>query len=105
MFRLAVICPEKLARGFELTGVDVFISDSREKTEGLLFQTIGDKKAGLVILPQEHLERFEERTRKQIEGLELPLIVPVPMTQESNVVPEEYISQLVRRAIGYQVKI
>ena len=105
MFRLTVICPEKLARGFELTGVDVFTSDSKEKTEDLLFQTIEAKKTGLVILPQEHLEGLEERRRKQIEELDVPLIVPVPMIQESELTPEEYVSQMVRRAIGYQVKI
>ena len=105
MFKLTVICPEKLAKGFELTGVDVLTSDSKETTEDLLFQTIEAKKVGLVILPQEHLEGFEERTRKQIEGLDVPLIVPVPMTQESGITPEEYVSQMVRRAIGYQIKI
>lgn len=105
MFKLAVICPEKLARGFELTGVDVFTSDSKEETEEFLFQTIEDKKAGLVILPQEHLEAFEERKRKELEKLEIPLIVPVPMIQGSDIQAEEYVSQMVRRAIGYQVKI
>ena len=105
MPNLAVICPEKLAKGFELTGVDVLTSDSKEKTEGLLFEAIEGKKAGLVILPQEHLEQFEERKRKALEELELPLIVPIPMLQEKEVTPEEYVSQMVRRAIGYQVKI
>ena len=100
-----MICPEKLAKGFELTGVDVLTSDSKEKTEDLLFKTIEAKQAGLVILPQEHLEKFGERTLKSLEKLEMPLIVPVPMTQESGITPEEYVSQMVRRAIGYQVKI
>ena len=105
MFRLAVICPEKLAKGFELTGVDVFTSDSKERTADLLFQTIEAKKVGLVILPQEHFEGFEERRRKQVEELDVPLIVPVPMIRENEMKAEEYVSQLVRRAIGYQVKI
>ena len=105
MFKLSIICPEKLARGFELTGVEVLTSDSKEKTERLLFETIGGQKAGLVILPQEHLEKFEERALKSLEKLEMPLIVPVPMIQESESTPEEYVSQMVRRAIGYQIKI
>ena len=105
MSRLAIICPEKLAKGFELTGVEVLTSDSMEKTKGLLLQTIEEKKAGLVILPQEHLERFEERTLKHLETLEQPMIVSIPMIQETEATPEEYVSQMVRRAIGYQVKI
>ena len=105
MPKLAIICPQKLARGFELTGVEVLTSDSTEKTEGLLFQTIEAKKAALVVLPQEHLERFGERTLKNLEALELPMIVSIPMIQEHQISPEEYVSQLVRRAIGYQVKI
>jgi len=51
------------------------------------------------------LEQFEERKLKQLEELELPMIVPIPMIQEKGVAPEEYVSQMVRRAIGYQVKI
>ena len=105
MFKLTVICPEKLAKGFELTGVDVFTSDSKEKTERLLLQTIEEKKAGLVVLPQEHLESLDERKRKELEKLDFPLIVPVPMIRETEMTPEEYVSQMVRRAIGYQVKI
>lgn len=105
MPKLAVICPQKLARGFELTGVEVLTSDSTEKTQGLLLETIESQRAGLVVLPQEHLERFEERILKTLEALEVPMIVSIPMIQEQQIAPEEYVSQMVRRAIGYQVKI
>lgn len=105
MPNLAVICPETLARGFELTGVEVLTTNSKETTEGLLFGTIEGKRAGVVILPQEHLEQFEERKRKTLEELELPFIVPIPMLQEREASVEEYVSLMVRRAIGYQVKI
>ena len=105
MYKLAIICPEKLSKGFELTGVKVFTSDSSDRTKDLLFETIEGKQTGLIVLPQEHLESFEERTLKALEKLDFPLIVPIPMIKESEGKPEAYVAQMVRRAIGYEIKL
>ena len=74
-------------------------------TEELLQKLIEEGGRGVIIVPQEHLSDFEPRTLKQLDGLQIPLIVPIPMGEKETTSPEAYVAQTVRRAIGYNIKI
>ena len=105
MYKLVVICPERIAKGFSLTGVEVLVSDAGSRTQELLNRLIIQKEVGVVLLPQEHLADFDPRMLKTVDALQLPLVVPIPMGSETIFSPEEYVKQTVRRALGYEIKI
>ncbi len=100
-----MISPDRLEKGFALTGVETFVSDLGTRTQEILSELITRKDIGIVIIPEEHLADFDPRTRKKLDELQMPLIVPIPMERRETASPEKYVSQLVRRAIGYEIKI
>ena len=105
MYSLAVICPERIVKGFALTGVETFVSNAGAKTEELLARLLTETDRGVIIIPQEHLSDFEPRTLKKLDALQIPLVVPIPMGEKETTSPEAYVAQTVRRAIGYNIKI
>ncbi|MBI4437036.1 MAG: hypothetical protein HY590_06480 [Candidatus Omnitrophica bacterium] len=105
MYKLIVICPERIAKGFTLTGIEVLVSDAGSRTQELLTRLMTQREMGVVLLPQEHLADFDPRMLKKLDALQLPLVVPIPMGSEATLSPEEYVKQTVRRALGYEIKI
>jgi len=105
LYKLVVICPDRIARGFALTGAEVLVSEAGPRTQTLLEDLITRKETGVILFPQEHLADFDPRTLKKLDALYLPLVVPVPMTSDATTSPEAYVAQMIRRAIGYDIKI
>ncbi len=93
--------------GYRLAGVDTIAV-----TEGDNFTEIIDKSiktAGLGILCVEDviINRLPEPFMRRIGKLAMPLIVPItiPAEWKGRREGESYIARLIRRAIGYQMKI
>lgn len=105
LYKLAVICPERIEKGFSLTGAETFVSDAGSKTETLLGKLLAQTEYGMIIVPQEHLADFEPRMLKKLDALQIPLVVPIPMGEKETTSPEAYVALTVRRAIGYNIKI
>jgi len=105
LYKLAILCPERIEKGFALTGVETFVSNVGSTTQEKLSELLGQKEWGVIILPQEHLDDFDPKMLKKLDSVQIPLIVPVPMGSKDASSPEAYVSQIVRRAIGYQIKI
>lgn len=93
--------------GFRLAGVDAVAAGCAEEAERLLRSCIAEGGVSLVLINQGFLDRFSEGTRRRIERLSLPLIIPLPISpvwwkEEPS---QDYVLSLIRRAIGYQMKI
>lgn len=93
--------------GFRLAGVDAVAAGCAEEAERLLRACIAEGCASLVLVNQSFLDRFSEATRRTIEKLSLPLIIPIPIspTWWKEEPSQDYVLSLIRRAIGYQMKI
>lgn len=105
MSNVLILSPADFAQGFRLAGVEVRETASAEESERLLR---GPAVAGfeLVVVSQEHYLAFSDRFVKELEAREKPLCVPVPMqVAGERVTPEKYVQDLVRRVIGYQIKV
>ncbi len=106
MDALVVTYPH-ISTGFRLSGVEV-----REVGKGedvpLLFEGIlKENRYGLVIIEETLLEYLPEPLRRRIEKSGKPIVIPIN-TQVSREVEEGvegYITWLIRRAIGYSIKI
>lgn len=93
--------------GFRLAGVDAVAAGCAEEAERLLRACIAEGGVSLVLINQSFLDRFSETARRRIERLSLPLIIPLPIspTWGKEEPSQDYVLSLIRRAIGYQMKI
>ena len=106
MGKILALAVSDLANGFRLAGLDTTIVRNEEETYHALMQTARTHSHEIVILPQEHLAKLDERKRKEMDSLIEQVVVPIPMTDlEKQPSPKGFVSEIVRRAIAFQVKI
>ena len=102
---LALAIPE-LANGFRLSGLDTTTVHSEEETYRELMRSVAERSHEIVIVPQEHFTHFDERKRREIDDLTEQVVVPIPMTNlENQPSPKNFVSEMVRRAIGFSIKV
>ena len=105
MSNVLILSPSDFVQGFRLAGVEVRESASPEESERIL-GTSAVAAFELVVVPQDHFLAFSDRFVKELEAREKPLCVPVPMDATGEKVsPEKYVQELVRRVIGYHIKV
>ncbi len=109
MFKILAIAEREISRGFRFSGVDIQIAETVEVAKKLLLEAMHKKNYGIVIIDEGHLNGFDEPTKKLVEDSSSPLIVPVPLEMKwhkNNRKKEDtYVREMIRRAIGYQIKI
>jgi vacuolar-type H+-ATPase subunit F/Vma7 len=104
--RLVVIASPGLSSGFALAGVPVF-----EATDGIdaarqIDRVVADLNAGVIMIDEALYEDLPDEARRDLQRSALPVVIPVPgpdWTTESTA--HEYIVEILRRAIGYRVKL
>ncbi|NIQ37779.1 MAG: hypothetical protein GTN81_04220 [Proteobacteria bacterium] len=107
MYDVVVITDHASSIGFRLAGVEVRQATSETAAE-VLRETISAGNVGLVAINEEFLKDFDQRTMKIVTESEMPLIIPFPpivFTEERRDVEESYAAQLIRKAIGYHIKL
>lgn len=107
MFKVLVITDEELGTGFRLAGVDVIEVSALSEAETLLRECMADESYGIILINEEYLSHFELKTRKNIEESTVPLIIPISvrMDWEFEDSRADYIGDIVRRSIGYQIRL
>ena len=107
MHRVAVICTETLGSGFKLAGTEVRIVHDVETASRQLRQLLADSNYGLVLLEQELMDGLDERMLRAVDANDVPLVVPFPSLKPEAWEQDEreYIQAMVRRAIGFQIRI
>jgi len=99
-----VICASLFALGV-LTGVEVIEAKDAKEAEDKVLEAMESGKYGIIILEEEFLEKFDPRNKTKILESVVPLVVPISVTLSSKMSVEEYLEMVVRRAIGYQIKV
>ena len=107
MPRVVVLTDNEPAAGFRLAGLEVHVAASPFEAERELLELLANKNIGIIALNEEFLENFSERVKKRIERGEHPIVFPFPSIKKwrEAAPPEEYVVRLIRRAIGYHLKI
>jgi V/A-type H+-transporting ATPase subunit F len=102
-----VVTSEGASLGFQCAGVETMeVAEDDDVTSTLQsLQTEGDY--GIVILEEHLMERISEAVMRRIRKKGLPIIVPVaiPRQWEEREDVESPVMRLIRKAIGYQIKI
>ncbi len=107
MAHLIVVTDPDTALGFRLAGVHVSEVDSEEAAAEQLLSLLRSGKAGIVIYNEAYRERLPEKALNEMEESVSPVFYPIPVsrTKHEGDMREQYLARLLRRAIGYQLKL
>lgn len=107
MARLLVITDPDTALGFGLTGAEVTVVSGREDAADRLLGLLRAKEAGIVIYNEEYRAGLPEKSQAALEESITPVFFAIPVARARRIGEprEEYLARLLRRTIGYQLKI
>jgi V/A-type H+-transporting ATPase subunit F len=107
MAQLIVVTDPDTALGFRLAGVEVSEVGTTEEAADRLLALLGVKEVGIVIYNEEYRAALPEKSQVALEESMSPVFFAIPVSQAKRAGEprERYLARLLRRAIGYQVKI
>jgi len=107
--RIVALLRWDLARGFELTGIDVRVVRDASSLRAALDAEIHGGSCGMAIVEEELMRALPEETRAAYAAVTVPLVIEIPGTvrwrEEEGLPIDDYVARLVRRAVGYQLNI
>jgi V/A-type H+-transporting ATPase subunit F len=107
MARLIVITDPDTALGFRLAGVEVEEAPTPADGGASLQSHLRTREKGIVVYNEEYAAMLPEKTRLALEDSLAPVFFAIPVAQAGRAAEprEQYLARLLRRAIGYQLKI
>ena len=107
MARIVALTDPETAMGFRLAGIEAIIAPQADEANRLLAELLEKKQPGVVLFNEDYLEAMPERFQRRMEDSLQPIFVPIPHVRswQEGEKKEEYLARLLRRAIGYQIKI
>jgi len=106
-WRVRVIASPGIATGFRLAGLRVDeVADARDAGDRLV-SAGAQPDVGILLVEQALLDLVPEITRREAERRALPILVPIPAPAWGGAKgdAESYILELLRRSIGYRVRL
>ncbi len=103
---IRVLASPAIAAGFRLAGLGATdVPDGSDLTAQL--QRAVTPEVGVLLVEDSLLERVPPATRAELERSALPLLVPIPTANWAEAAPrgEDYILDMLQRAIGYRVRL
>ncbi len=104
MKKIAVITPPQSRYGFSLSGITQSVIEPHDLEETLK-KIMADPDSGLVIIDERMINGMpQERLHELEQGWHgILLVLPSPVKPPAEV--EDYAARLIRRAIGYHVRL
>lgn len=101
-----VVARPDTARGFRLAGLPVRPAADVDGAEALIRRVVDDPEVAVVFVQRELYDGLTEELRRSLEATAVPVVVPFPdPSWEEPEAPEEWIVELLRRAVGYRVQL
>ncbi|HXX56710.1 MAG TPA: V-type ATP synthase subunit F [Thermodesulfovibrionales bacterium] len=104
MKRIVFITAPDAEYGFRLAGV-VQYTGRPEDAEGTLKEIMTDPATGLVILDERLMKGIAEERLREIEKVWQGIVLILPAPEKAGALVEDYVARLIRRAIGYHVRL
>ena len=107
MAKLVAITDPDTALGFRLAGIEaVEVANAEDAAERLL-AALKAREPGVVIYNEEYQTSLPEKSRAVLDESITPVFFTIPVARAgmSGEAREVYLARLLRRAIGYQLKI
>lgn len=107
MSDLLVLGKPEIVEGFGLTGARFEAVSDPDRVAWLVTELLRVRDTGIVVITEELYEQIPEKIRARAESSARPLFVtlPRPAGLELWEEREDLISRIIRRAIGYRLKI
>jgi vacuolar-type H+-ATPase subunit F/Vma7 len=102
-----VLASPAIAAGFRLAGLPADTLDAGDDPAARLLAAVALPDLGILIVEQLLLDAVPDDVRRDVERRALPILVPMPAPAwgEARGDAEAYILELLRRAIGYRVRL
>lgn len=104
MKKVVVITPPDALHGFTLAGVRQVSADI-DQVPRVLRAISRDPLAGLVIIDDRLVSRAVRELMRELDTAWSGLVIALPAPKKGAPTEEDYVLQLIRRAIGYQVRL
>ena len=107
MSEILVLGEPEIIEGFALTGARIRAESDPSRAERILDGFMRSKEVDIVVVTESLFEQLPEKTRVLAEASGRPifLTLPRPAGIEAWGEREDLISRIIRRAIGYRLKI
>jgi vacuolar-type H+-ATPase subunit F/Vma7 len=103
---LRIICEPDLAPGFALAGIAADTATRDTAADTGLDELIRRREAGIVLLQEQLYDALPPDLRARLDRSATPVVVPFPGPSWAPAPSaEDRIVELLRRAIGYRVKL
>lgn len=103
---VVVLCRPDVADGFRLAGLEPVRARDAEEATDRLEELRSERDPGVLLVDAVLWDELPERIRAAVEAVPLPMVVPFPPPAwAERPAGEEYIVELLRRSIGYRVKL
>jgi len=105
--QVRVLCRPVIAAGFRLAGMRPDIADDTAEGARRLTAILQDPDVGVVLAEEDFYAALPETERRDLARRPLPIVVPFPLPSWTApaATPEAFIAELLRRAIGYRVRL
>lgn len=101
-----VVCRPEVAPGFSQIGMPVHPLQADPDLPAALTALLGRHEAGVLLIEDTLYRRLPEDARRRVDRSITPVVVPFPSPAwEPEAPAEQYVVELLRRAIGYRVRV
>lgn len=101
-----MLCRPEVADGFRLAGFEPVRARDPEEAADRVEELRNRERVGVLLVDAVLWEALPERSRAALESTPLPMVVPFPPPAwTERPTGEAYIVELLRRSIGYRVKL
>ncbi|MFW5947793.1 MAG: V-type ATP synthase subunit F [Gemmatimonadota bacterium] len=100
-----VLCRPEVATGFLLAGLDVRRARDAGAAADALAELRRDVGDAVVLVQDTLYDELDARQLKRDEGALLVVPFPDPAWEEEPSAAEEYLVEMLRRAVGYRVRL
>lgn len=105
--RLRAICTHETALGFALSGIaPIEAATGEEAARALAVLANTPAKGGVIFIESALYDALPASTRRQLRRDGTPILMPFPSPSiERGVAPEQELLEVLRRAVGYRVRL
>lgn len=104
--KVSLLCRPEVAPAFALAGFRPLVAVDPEDAGRRLAALLADPRVGLVLIDGRLHDGLDPELQRRLSSRPVPLVVPVPAPSwAEHAAADQVIVELLRRAIGYQVRL
>ncbi|HET6516560.1 MAG TPA: V-type ATP synthase subunit F [Thermodesulfovibrionales bacterium] len=104
MRKITFITPTNGRYGFSLAGVPQYTAEAQDAEE-MLRKTMTEPETGLVVIDERLIKGMSEERMRELEQTWQGTLLVLPAPEKFPAEVEDYAARLIRRAIGYHVRL